>query len=76
MHASETSSTPQKYSSEYNRATWIVNALDAGFASAMNIQPKWLRDLCSVVFSIYYLVHGDEADSKVRLTTSRRVIML
>lgn len=57
-----------QYSSEYNRATWIANALDAGFASAMSIQPKWLRDICSVLFSIYYIVNGDEADSKVSVS--------
>ena len=67
VNAYTSSTLPAQYSSEYNRATWIVNALDAGFASAMSVQPKWLRDICSVIFSIYYLMHGDEADSKVNI---------
>ncbi|THH03434.1 hypothetical protein EW145_g6259 [Phellinidium pouzarii] len=55
----------QLYSREYNRATWIVTGLDAGFATAMSIRPKWLRDICSIIFSAYYMVRGDDADSKV-----------
>ena len=31
----------------------------------MNIKPKWLRDLCSVFFSFYYIVYANEADEKV-----------
>ncbi|EEQ31573.1 hypothetical protein McanMca71_006124 [Microsporum canis] len=54
------------YSRSYFRATWIVTALDAGFWTAMNIQKKWLRDLASLVFSIYYLIAAEQADEKVR----------
>ena len=32
----------------------------------MNIRPKWLRDLLSVVFSIGYIFHSDAALEKVR----------
>lgn len=42
-----------------------MTGLDAGFATAMSIRPKWLRDICSLVFSVYYFVNGDEADSKI-----------
>ena len=31
----------------------------------MNIKPKWLRDLCSVLFSFYYIFYANEADEKV-----------
>ncbi|KAL5485309.1 hypothetical protein ACEPAI_7951 [Sanghuangporus weigelae] len=58
-------SNSQIYSTEYNFATWIVMALDAGFASAFSIRPKWLRDICSIVFSLYYVFHGDKAESKL-----------
>ena len=44
-----------------------VTALDAGFASAMHVKPKWLRDILSVVFSGYYLLFAHEADEKVCL---------
>ncbi|EFQ99214.1 hypothetical protein MGYG_08963 [Nannizzia gypsea CBS 118893] len=54
------------YSRSYFRATWIVTALDAGFWTAMNIRRKWLRDLASLVFSIYYLIAAEQADEKVR----------
>lgn len=54
------------YSKSYYRATWIVTALDAGFATAMEIKPKWLRDIFSVAFSGYYLFFASEADEKVR----------
>jgi acetyl esterase/lipase len=54
------------YSRSYFRATWVTTALDAGFWTAMRIKPKWLRDLCSMVFSVYYLIAAEHADEKVR----------
>ncbi|EER25375.1 alpha/beta hydrolase fold domain containing protein [Coccidioides posadasii C735 delta SOWgp] len=54
------------YSRSYFRATWITTALDAGFWTAMNIKRKWLRDLASFIFSIYYLIAAEQADEKVR----------
>ncbi|KZV74437.1 alpha/beta-hydrolase [Peniophora sp. CONT] len=54
------------YSPSYYRATWIVTGLDAGFATAMNIRPKWFRDMCSIVFSVYYIIYANEADEKLR----------
>lgn len=54
-----------QYSSNYYRATWISTGLDAGFATAMSIRPKWLKDICSVLFSIYYIIYATEADEKV-----------
>ncbi|KAK7687173.1 hypothetical protein QCA50_009677 [Cerrena zonata] len=54
------------YSPSYYRATWITTGLDAGFATAMTIRPKWLRDLCSVLFSAYYIIYSNEADEKLR----------
>ncbi|TDL25905.1 alpha/beta-hydrolase [Rickenella mellea] len=54
------------YSPAYMRATWLTLGLDAGFATAMSIRPTWLRDICSMVFSVYYFLHGDEADEKMR----------
>lgn len=32
----------------------------------MNIRQKWLRDICSIVFSLYYIIFANEADEKVR----------
>lgn len=32
----------------------------------MKIKTKWLRDLASVVFTIYYLIAAEQADEKVR----------
>ncbi|GJE92194.1 hypothetical protein PsYK624_083470 [Phanerochaete sordida] len=54
------------YSPNYYRATWISTGLDAGFATAMSIRPKWLKDLCSVLFSVYYIIYATEADEKLR----------
>lgn len=54
------------YSRSYFRATWVTTALDAGFWTAMKIRPTWLRDLLSVVFSVYYLIAAEQADEKVR----------
>ncbi|KAI0028612.1 Alpha/Beta hydrolase protein [Vararia minispora EC-137] len=56
----------QLYSPSYYRATWIVTGLDAGFATAMNIRPKWFRELCSILFSAYYIIYANEADEKLR----------
>ncbi|KAN0112029.1 Alpha/Beta hydrolase fold [Russula decolorans] len=54
------------YAPPYYRATWIITGLDAGFATAMNIRQKWLRDICSIVFSLYYIIFANEADEKLR----------
>ncbi|KAG7098753.1 hypothetical protein E1B28_000662 [Marasmius oreades] len=54
------------YSPAYYRATWIVTGLDAGFATAMSVRPKWLRDICSILFSAYYIIYANEGDEKLR----------
>ncbi|KAG6837502.1 hypothetical protein H0H93_008427 [Arthromyces matolae] len=54
------------YSPSYYRATWINTGLEAGFATAMSIRPRWLRDICSIVFSVYYILYANEADEKLR----------
>jgi len=54
------------YTRSYFRATWVTTALDAGFWSAMKIKRKAVRDLLSIVFSVYYLVCAEQADDKVR----------
>ncbi|CAG8551816.1 4959_t:CDS:2 [Funneliformis mosseae] len=54
------------YSRNFYRATWIYTALDAGFWTAMPIRPKFLKDIMSIVFSIYYLIFADQADEKIR----------
>ncbi|KAG6903100.1 hypothetical protein C0995_006287 [Termitomyces sp. Mi166 len=54
------------YSPSYYRATWINTGLEAGFATAMSIRPKWLRDICSILFSIYYIIYANEGDEKLR----------
>lgn len=54
------------YTRSYFRATWVTTALDAGFWTAMRIRRKWLRDICSLVFSLYYLIAAEQADEKVR----------
>ncbi|KAI0930255.1 hypothetical protein AcW1_008989 [Taiwanofungus camphoratus] len=32
----------------------------------MSIRPKWLKDLCSVLFAGYYIIYANEADEKLR----------
>lgn len=54
------------YDTTYFRATWVLTALDAGFWTAMKIKTKWLRDLASIAFSLFYLVAAERADEKVR----------
>ncbi|KAN0064668.1 hypothetical protein ACQY0O_002298 [Thecaphora frezii] len=54
------------YSRSFYRTTWIATAFDAGFATAMHIRPNWLKDIMSILFSIYYLVYANEADEKLR----------
>jgi acetyl esterase/lipase len=41
-------------------------ALDAGFFTALPIRRKWIRDIASIVFSVYYLIFAEAADEKVR----------
>lgn len=54
------------YDTTYFRATWVLTALDAGFWTAMRIPTKWLRDIASIVFSVFYLIAAERADEKVR----------
>ncbi|EAT84917.1 hypothetical protein HBH56_149390 [Parastagonospora nodorum] len=54
------------YSRSYFRATWVTTALDAGFWSAMRIKRKGVRDIMSVIFSVYYMICAEQADEKVR----------
>ncbi|KAJ6587092.1 Alpha/Beta hydrolase protein [Mycena vulgaris] len=54
------------YSPSYYRATWLNTGLDTGFATAMSIRTKWIRDICSVLFSGYYIIYPNEADEKLR----------
>ncbi|KAJ1712574.1 lipase [Aspergillus flavus] len=54
------------YSRSFFRATWITTALDAGFWTAMKVKPKWLRDIASLAFTVYYLFAAEQADEKVR----------
>jgi acetyl esterase/lipase len=54
------------YDKTYFRATWVLTALDAGFWTAMKIKQKWLRDLASFAFSMFYLLAAERADEKVR----------
>ncbi|KAL3439381.1 CLN3 protein-domain-containing protein [Aspergillus tetrazonus] len=54
------------YSRSFFRATWITTALDAGFWTAMRVRPKWLRDILSLIGTVYYLFAAEQADDKVR----------
>ena len=54
------------YDAAFFRATWVLTALDAGFWTAMRIKSKWLRDLASITFSVFYLFAAEKADEKVR----------
>ncbi|KAH8805019.1 Alpha/Beta hydrolase protein, partial [Xylogone sp. PMI_703] len=53
------------YSPSFFRATWVLVALDAGFWSAMPIRNKYLREICELLFTAYYLMAPDRADEKV-----------
>jgi hypothetical protein len=54
------------YSRSYFRGTYVLTALDAGFWTAMKIKNKRLRDICSILFSGYYLIAAEAGDEKVR----------
>jgi len=58
------------YDATFFRATWVLTALDAGFWTAMKIRSRRLRDLASIVFSVFYLVAAEKADEKVRKVRS------
>lgn len=62
------------YSAAYFRATWILTALDAGFWTAMKIRQKWLRDISSVMFSVFYMFAAEQADEKVRKVRSNLTV--
>lgn len=54
------------YTPSFYRATWVMQALDAGFWTAYPIKNKVARDLMSIVLTMYYLVFSDAANEKVR----------
>ncbi|KZT58886.1 alpha/beta-hydrolase [Calocera cornea HHB12733] len=54
------------YSRTYYRATWIATSLDAGFATAQTIRPKWVREIAQVILGGYYIFYANEADEKLR----------
>ncbi|EJU04386.1 alpha/beta-hydrolase [Dacryopinax primogenitus] len=54
------------YSRAYYRATWIATSLDAGFATAIPIRPKWVREIAQVVLGVYYIFYANEADDRLR----------
>lgn len=54
------------YNRNFFRASWFLIALDAGFWTAMPIRPKFLRDILSIWFSIFYLFFPEQAENKVR----------
>ncbi|CAI4217175.1 unnamed protein product [Parascedosporium putredinis] len=58
------------YDATFFRATWVLTALDAGFWTAMRIRSRRLRDLASIVFSVFYLIAAEKADEKVRKVRS------
>lgn len=62
------------YSATYFRATWILTALDAGFWTAMKIRQKWLRDISSIIFSLFYMLAAEKADEKVRKVRSNLTV--
>eukprot|EP00835_Amoeboradix_gromovi_P000008 NODE_1_length_95616_cov_0.657642.p8 type:complete len:545 gc:universal NODE_1_length_95616_cov_0.657642:93183-91549(-) len=52
------------YARDYYRATWITQAMDAGFWSCAKIPVKWVRDMASVVATGYYLIAYETATAK------------
>ncbi|KXS13716.1 alpha/beta-hydrolase [Gonapodya prolifera JEL478] len=62
------------YTRNFFRATYILTALDAGFWTAMNIRPLWLRDVLSVLFSAYYLLVPNEAEKTSKAFLSQATV--
>lgn len=56
------------YSRSYYWATWIVTAMDAGFWTAMPIRPKFMRDIFSLIFTLYYVVFADVRKIRATIT--------
>ncbi|KAG5365964.1 Hormone-sensitive lipase [Yarrowia sp. B02] len=54
------------YTPSFYRATWVMQALDAGFWTAYPIKNKFCRDILSIVLTFYYLIFSDAANEKVR----------
>ncbi|KAL1921874.1 uncharacterized protein VTP21DRAFT_10516 [Calcarisporiella thermophila] len=56
----------RRYSKSFYRATWLMTAMDAGFWSAMNVRPRFLRDFLSIVLTLFYAVFSEEAEAKAQ----------
>lgn len=63
---STSDTTTSQYTPSFLRTTQITTALDAGYWSAMHLQPPWLRDISSIVLSVYYILSPAQASAKVQ----------
>lgn len=54
------------YSPSFFRATELTTVLDAGFWTAMVFKEGCIRDVASLVFSLYYFIAQSQAREKVR----------
>lgn len=54
------------YSPSFFQATELATAFDAGFWTAMVFKEGWVRDVFSLVFTVYYALAPDQADKKAR----------
>lgn len=58
--------TTTQYTPSFLRTTQITTALDAGYWSAMHLNSPWLRDVSSILLSIYYILSPAHASAKVQ----------
>ena len=54
------------YSRSFGRAVSVVTAANAGAWTALPIKPKFVRDIASIVFAVYYMFTPDHAEEKSR----------
>ncbi|RKO96508.1 alpha/beta-hydrolase, partial [Caulochytrium protostelioides] len=61
----EPESRARMYTRHYFRVTYLFNALDAGFLTAMHLRPAVLRDLASFLLTGFYLCCPVMAEHKI-----------
>ena len=54
-----------EYNSNFYRAALILKALDAGFWSTMRVKPVWLRNILSIIMTLYFALFPEHAEEVV-----------
>eukprot|EP01083_Nonionella_stella_P038144 103850_1 len=53
----------QHYHPDFKNLRKVLTGLDAGIITCLHIQPKWLRDILSILLGGYYIIFSKKAEN-------------